>query len=150
MQFPLFPRAVELIYPGHSCTGGNTTFLALVRSIHVWIIVHSLWSPVEIASLWLVDPVSRCPVVPLSRGRLRASSRGWARYCPFRCPVVPFPLSRCPVVPLSRSRCPVGGLRVPLAGPGLVGGSHGMAVREQLLLESLCMLCPCGIRSADR
>ena len=65
---------------------------------------------------------------------------GWARYWPSRCAVVPFPLSRCPV----------GGLRVPLAGPGLVGGSHGMAVREQLLLESLCMLCPCGIRSADR
>ena len=115
MQFPLFPRAVELIYPGHSCTGGNTTFLALVRSIHVWIIVHSLWSPVEIASLWLVDPVSRCPVVPLSRERLRASSRGWARYCPFRCPVVPFPLSRCPVVPFPLSRW---------RAPGPVGGSR--------------------------
>ena len=71
--------------------------------------------------------------------------------------VLAVPLSRCPVpvVPLSRSRSPVGGLRVLLAGPGPVGGSHGMAVREQLLLESPCMLqafqgCPCGIRSADR
>ena len=32
--------------------------------------------------------------------------QGWVRYWPFRCPLVPFPLSHCSVVPLFRWRAP--------------------------------------------